>query len=253
MHPLWWLPINFCHPRCTAMTSFDGGDWPVHSLMLSFHDLRGLPLRRPPSTVPCSMVLQKAAGNPIKWPEWHNVHYWHAVVKCMSQIHNYTLYYADGFQNGPVENLRSKGQVDRIKKLRRGRERAIVNNHLWWHLKCQHKSAGLVTTHIIAHHPLCNPQRQRVGLNYITLGGMIRDDVKVQVIRTKNCIHCARDSEWWCEDSEIVMVESEWVVVYWRFNSKRLVAPGCCRKITRCRQFKVMPRTTWYEWRRFDS
>ena len=30
-------------------------DWPVHSLILIFHDLRGLPLRRLPSTVLRSM------------------------------------------------------------------------------------------------------------------------------------------------------------------------------------------------------
>ena len=36
MHLLWWLPINLCHLWCAAI------DWPVHSLMLSFHDLRGL-------------------------------------------------------------------------------------------------------------------------------------------------------------------------------------------------------------------
>ena len=35
----------------SAMRSNDN-DWPVHSLMLSLHDLRCLPLRRLPSTVP---------------------------------------------------------------------------------------------------------------------------------------------------------------------------------------------------------
>ena len=37
--------------------SNDNIDWPVHSLMFSLHDLCGLPLRRLPSTVPCSMIL----------------------------------------------------------------------------------------------------------------------------------------------------------------------------------------------------
>ena len=33
----------------SAMRSNNDRDWPVHSLMLSFHDLRGLPLWRPSS------------------------------------------------------------------------------------------------------------------------------------------------------------------------------------------------------------
>ena len=39
-------------PLSSAMRSSDDIDWPVHSLMLSFHDLQGLPLRRLPSIVP---------------------------------------------------------------------------------------------------------------------------------------------------------------------------------------------------------
>ena len=35
----------------------DGIEWPVHSLILSFHDLRGLPLRRLPSIEPRSMIF----------------------------------------------------------------------------------------------------------------------------------------------------------------------------------------------------
>ena len=35
-------------PMSSAMRSNDGIDWPVHSLMLSFHDLRSLPLQRLP-------------------------------------------------------------------------------------------------------------------------------------------------------------------------------------------------------------
>ena len=41
--------------RCLRSNS--GIDWPVHSFMLSFHDLRGLPLRRLPSTEPCSSII----------------------------------------------------------------------------------------------------------------------------------------------------------------------------------------------------
>ena len=41
----------------SAMRSNDDSDRPVNSLMLSLRDLRGLPLRRLPSTVPCSMIL----------------------------------------------------------------------------------------------------------------------------------------------------------------------------------------------------
>ena len=35
------------------MRSNDDNDWPVHSLMLSLHDLRDLPLQRLPSAVHC--------------------------------------------------------------------------------------------------------------------------------------------------------------------------------------------------------
>ena len=45
-------------PLLSAMRSNDDIDWPVHSLMLSFHDLRGLPRRGLPST--CSMVFGSA-------------------------------------------------------------------------------------------------------------------------------------------------------------------------------------------------
>ena len=37
----------------SAMRSNDDNDWPVHSLMLSLHDLRDLPLQRLPSAVHC--------------------------------------------------------------------------------------------------------------------------------------------------------------------------------------------------------
>ena len=44
-----------------VMRSNDDSVWAVHSLMLSFHDLHGLPLRRPPSTLPCNMVFSMPA------------------------------------------------------------------------------------------------------------------------------------------------------------------------------------------------
>ena len=40
--------------------SNDDNDCPVNSLMLSLHDLRGLPLRRP-SAVPCSMIFDSVS------------------------------------------------------------------------------------------------------------------------------------------------------------------------------------------------
>ena len=44
-------------PLSSTMRSNADIDWPVHALMLSFHDLRGLPLRRLPSTVSCSVIF----------------------------------------------------------------------------------------------------------------------------------------------------------------------------------------------------
>ena len=41
----------------SAMRNNKDNDWPVHSSMLSLHDIIGLRLRRPPSTVPCSWFL----------------------------------------------------------------------------------------------------------------------------------------------------------------------------------------------------
>ena len=54
MHLLQWLP-NWL--PSSVMRSNDDSDWPVHSLMLLLHDLRGLPLRRLPSTVLCIRFL----------------------------------------------------------------------------------------------------------------------------------------------------------------------------------------------------
>ena len=43
--------------RPSAMRCNYDINWPVHFLMLTFHDLRSLPLRHLPSTVSCSMTL----------------------------------------------------------------------------------------------------------------------------------------------------------------------------------------------------
>ena len=50
--------VMVAHRRLYSATrGNDDNDWPVHSLILPFHDLRGLPLRRLQSTEPCSMVF----------------------------------------------------------------------------------------------------------------------------------------------------------------------------------------------------
>ena len=53
-------------PLSSEMRSNDDIDWPVHSLMLSFNDLHGLPLRRLPFTVLCSMIF----GSVSWWHTW---------------------------------------------------------------------------------------------------------------------------------------------------------------------------------------
>ena len=45
-----------------GVRSIDGNDWPVHSLMLSLRDLRGLPLRRLSSTVPEAWLADLSPG-----------------------------------------------------------------------------------------------------------------------------------------------------------------------------------------------
>ena len=50
-------------PLSSAMRSNDDIDWPVHSLMLSLHDLRGLLLPRLPSAVIKLMVFFHCIGN----------------------------------------------------------------------------------------------------------------------------------------------------------------------------------------------
>ena len=54
----------------SATHSNDDIDWPVHSLVLSFLDLRGLPWRRLLSTVPCSMIFGSVSWRQT-WPN-HN-------------------------------------------------------------------------------------------------------------------------------------------------------------------------------------
>ena len=50
--------VMAAHQRLPSATQSNYDiDWPVHSLMLSFDDLRGLPLRRLSSTEPCGMIL----------------------------------------------------------------------------------------------------------------------------------------------------------------------------------------------------
>ena len=47
-------------------------DWPVNSLMVSFHDLRCQSLRRLPSTVPCSMLFGSVSWGQT-WPNHDNL------------------------------------------------------------------------------------------------------------------------------------------------------------------------------------
>ena len=54
-------------PPSSVMCSNYDIDWPVHSLMLS---LRGLRLRRPPPTVPCSMIFSSVSLS--WWQTWPN-------------------------------------------------------------------------------------------------------------------------------------------------------------------------------------
>ena len=59
-------------PLSSAMRSNDDIHWPVHSLMLSFHDFRGLPLRRLPSTVPGSMIYGSVSWRQTR-PNYDNL------------------------------------------------------------------------------------------------------------------------------------------------------------------------------------
>ena len=51
----------------SAMHSNDDIDWPVHSLMLFFHDLRDLPVRPPSSSIHCSICIAPSATNPAEF------------------------------------------------------------------------------------------------------------------------------------------------------------------------------------------
>ena len=59
----WGIPtdastVMVAHQCLSSATRTNGDtDWPVYSLMESFHDLCSLPLRRLPSTEPCSMIF----------------------------------------------------------------------------------------------------------------------------------------------------------------------------------------------------
>ena len=59
-------------PLSSSMRSNYDIDWPVNSLMLSFHDLRGLHLRHLPSTVPCSMIICSVSWRQT-WPNHDNL------------------------------------------------------------------------------------------------------------------------------------------------------------------------------------
>ena len=61
-----------CLAMSSAMRSCDDNDWPVHSLILSFHDLRGLPLRWVPCTVLCSMIFGSLSWQQT-WPSHDNL------------------------------------------------------------------------------------------------------------------------------------------------------------------------------------
>ena len=68
----------------SAIRSNDDNDWPVHSLMLSFHDLRGLFQRRLSSSVPYSMT----------WPNHDNLRRLtidNKSSECLAKIWTYSL------------------------------------------------------------------------------------------------------------------------------------------------------------------
>ena len=56
----------------STMRSNDDNDWHVNSLMLSLHDLSGLPMRRLPSTVPRSMIFGSVSWRQA-WPNHDNL------------------------------------------------------------------------------------------------------------------------------------------------------------------------------------
>ena len=56
----------------SVMRIGEDSDWPVHPFMLAFHDFWGLPLWRPPSSVPCNMVSSSVSYQQI-WPNCDNL------------------------------------------------------------------------------------------------------------------------------------------------------------------------------------
>ena len=56
----------------SAMRSSNDIDWPVHSMMLTLRDLRGLPLRRIPSTVPWRTIFSSVTWRQT-WPNHDNL------------------------------------------------------------------------------------------------------------------------------------------------------------------------------------
>ena len=67
--PTYASAVMAAHRRLSCATrSNDDINWPVHFFMLSFHDLCSLPLRRPPSKEPCSMIFGS-----VSWRQkWQN-------------------------------------------------------------------------------------------------------------------------------------------------------------------------------------
>ena len=74
----WGIPTDAsaamaAHRRLSSTTwSNDDIDWLVNSLMLSLHDLRGLPPQRLPSTEPCSMIFGSISWRQT-WPNHDNL------------------------------------------------------------------------------------------------------------------------------------------------------------------------------------
>ena len=65
MPPRWWSPIDTGPLQCGwMMTDING---PVNSFMLSFHDLRSLPLRHVPPMEHCSMIFSNLSWQHT-WP-----------------------------------------------------------------------------------------------------------------------------------------------------------------------------------------
>ena len=71
---------GFLSTLSSAMSSSNNSDWHVHSLMLSFHDLRCLLLLHLPSTVSCTMIF----GIVFCWQTWPNHgSFWRLTIKAL--------------------------------------------------------------------------------------------------------------------------------------------------------------------------